>query len=131
MTEIEIEIVDAQPLERLLACLDHVLARKPALRRLRIAHRAEVDLARHAPRVAREAQIREHVAHDALGFARGVRLRVVEEVDPAVERERDQIARFGAPDAIAERDPRAERERGELQTRRTETAVFHREIPAC
>ncbi len=117
MAEVEIEVVDAKPLQRLMARLDDVLARQPALCRLRIAHGAEIDLARHAPRIARKAEVGEHITHDTLGLARRVGFRVVEEVDAAVVRERDEVARFGSSDAIAERHPRAERERRKLQTR--------------
>ena len=78
-------------------------------------------------RIARQAKIGQHVAHDALGFAGRVGLRVVEEVDAAIVSERDHVACLRSPDAIAERDPRAERKRREFEARRAEAAVFHRE----
>ena len=129
MAEIQVEVIDAQPLQRGVAGIDDVLARQALLRRPRIVRRAEEHLARHAPAVARQPQVGEHVAHDPLGLAVGVGLGVVEEVDAVVPRRRDQFARRAAADLVAERDPGAERQRRQLQAGRSEAAVLHGGAP--
>ena len=128
MAEIQVQVFHAQAFQCLVAGLDHVLARQPALGRLGVLHRTEVDLAGHAIAVAREAQVGQHVAHHPLGFAMVVDLGVVEEIDAVVVGQRQQFARLGTPHLLAEGDPGAERQRGQLQAGMTKATVLHGEI---
>lgn len=131
MAEEQVEVIHAQAPERIVAGVVHVLARQAALRRPRPVHRSEEHLARHAPRIARQAEVGERIAHHAFGFAVGVGLGVVEEVDAVVVGGGEQFARFPAPHLLAEGDPGAEGERGQLEARRAEAAVLHARVLAC
>ena len=56
----------------------------------------------------RGPQVGDDVAHHALGFAVGVALGVVEQIDAVVPGDGDEFARGAAADLAADRHPRAE-----------------------
>lgn len=64
-------------------------------------------------------------AHDFLGFAFGIALRTVEEVDTGVEGGFEACEGVFVTDMAAIREPAAERDGRDLETRFTDEAVLH------
>jgi hypothetical protein len=125
MAEVQIQIVNAQARQCLIAGVTDVFARQAPLGRLGLVDGPEEHLARHAERVARHAQVNKHVAHDPLRFPGGIGFGVVEIVDAMVVTAGNQFACFAATELIGEGDPRAVGQAGQLQTGRSQAAVLH------
>ena len=125
MAQVQVEVIDPQALQRGVAGVVHMLARQPLLGGARIVDRAEHHLARHAPAIARQAQVGKDIAHHALRLALRVGLGVVEEIDAVVPGRRHQLAGDAAPDLLAEGGPGAEREAGEAEAGAAEAAIVH------
>ena len=86
---------------------------------------APEELGRHDVRAARPAQLGDGLAHDPLGLAARVGLRVVEEVHARVVGGGEAVARPAHVELGAEGDPRAERQHADLQAGPAEAAVGH------
>src|SRR5207237_649524 len=115
---VEIDVVGAQPRERIVDLLVHLLAREPAV----AVHREE-EL--RCANVGIAPPGRENLAEELLSAPARVHVRSVEEVDPDLERLFDAGDGAVTCNAAAVGQPRAEADLRDLEVRRSELAVTH------
>src|SRR5690606_29887718 len=121
----QIQALDPQPLQGVVAGLGDVLARQAPLGRARVGGGPEEHFAGHTEAVPRQSQVGDDVAHDPLGLAIGVSLGIVEEVDSVVPGGGDQLACRATAELVAEGDPGTKGQGGQLKAGRAEAAVLH------
>ena len=121
---VEVEVVDLQAAERVVAGLDDMFAGETGLVGL-VVLPAEEDLARNEVAAAAPAGFLQDRAHHEFGLAVGVGLGVVEKINAGVVGGVEELFRDGVADLLAEGDPRAEGERADLQAGFAERTMGH------
>ncbi len=121
---VEVEVVNLEALEGVVAGFDEVFAREAGLVGL-VVFPAEKGFAGNDVAAAAPAAFLEDVAHHELGLAVGVGLGVVEEIDARVVGGVEEFLGDGVADLFAEGDPGAEGQRADLKTGATKGAVEH------
>ena len=96
MAQEQVQIFDLQPAQCRIAGITQVLAREPALGRSRLRLRTEERLAADAKRIARQAQIGQHITQQLLGGTVGVVFRAVEQIDAGIVCGRHQLTHLPA-----------------------------------
>src|SRR4051794_30329305 len=122
---VEVDVVDAKPLQRGVTLLCYVLAREPAVVRA-LAH-PQVHLRRQKVRVALE--VLQRPAHYLLRGPAHVHVGRVEEVDADLVRPVDAGRRLLRIDAPAVGQPAPERDLTDLHPATTQPPVLHRDLP--
>ncbi len=102
MAEVEIEIIDLEPFQRLVAGLHDMLAAQPFLIGLLAAPK---DFAGDKKRIARPVLLAKDISHHRLGTAAGVSLGVVEEIDALVVGRGHQVSGDIVANLLTEGDP--------------------------
>ena len=102
MTEVEIEILDLQPVQRVVARLHDMLAAQALLGG---EASAPENLARNQEGLVRPAHLPQDIAHDRFGAARSVGLRVIEKINALIVSRLHQVGGDIVADLLTERDP--------------------------
>ena len=124
VAEEEVDEVEAEAVERPVDRLHEVLAVQRVLH-VGCLVQAPEHLRGDDVRPARPVHLRDRRAHDALGLAACVRLRVVEEVHARVVGRLHALARLLHAHLVLERHPRTEREHADLEAGTTQPSIFH------
>src|SRR5690606_10538540 len=124
VAENDVDVVEAQPLERRVDRLHQVLAVEGVLRVGPVVD-APIELGRYHVGAAGPAEPAEGLAHKLFALAGRVRLGVVEEVDASLVGDLHALHAGLEIELVGERDPGAERQDAQLESGATHPSVFH------
>ena len=121
----DVDEVEPEPLQRPVDRVHQVLAVERVVHVRGVLVQAPEHLGGHDVGPARPGEFAQHLAHDRLALAAGVRLGVVEEVAARVAGGSHALEGELVVELGVEGDPAAERQHAHLQPGVAEPAVFH------